>query len=47
MIHVGNPGHLPGMLYDCTACEQGPCTCDPETDGGCVSIHCRIVEEDS
>ena len=36
--HVDYP-HLPGWLYDCEACESGPCTCDATT-APCVSRHC-------
>jgi hypothetical protein len=39
MTHADYP-HLPGRLYDCDACEFGPCECDPETDAPCVSVHC-------
>jgi hypothetical protein len=37
--HANYP-HLPGRLYDCAACELGPCVCDPATDAPCVSDHC-------
>ncbi len=38
MDHVGYP-HAPGTLYDCAACELGPCAC---TEGEqCVSIECE------
>jgi len=40
MEHVDYP-HMPGMLYDCEACEA-ECFCTP----GCVCIHCsdRLIE---
>lgn len=37
--HVDYPHHF-GRLYDCPACENGPCYCDPTTDAPCVSIDC-------
>lgn len=36
--HVDYP-HEPGTLYDCYACEDGPCVCEPG-DYGCASQHC-------
>lgn len=36
--HVDYP-HMPGTLYDCYACEDGPCVCEPG-DYGCASQHC-------
>ena len=43
--HVDYP-HDPGRLYDCAACEQGPCTCT-DTDAPCVSAYCTHVDSES
>lgn len=43
ITHVDYP-HEPGRLYDCPACEEGPCACDPETDAPCVSAQCVQAE---
>lgn len=37
--HVDYP-HLPGRLFDCEACEAGPCVCNVATDATCVSRQC-------
>ena len=37
-MHVDYP-HFPGRLYDCDACEYGPCECGP-ADAPCVSVYC-------
>jgi len=41
--HANYP-HEDGRLYDCAACEHGPCTCDPTT-AACVSIDCTTQED--
>jgi hypothetical protein len=43
--HANYP-HRPGRLYDCAACELGPCTCDPATDAPCVSVHCIQTDDE-
>lgn len=43
--HVDYP-HNPGRLPDCPACELGLCTCNPETDAPCVSVHCEQEESE-
>lgn len=40
--HADYP-HWSGRLYDCAACELGPCTCNP-SDAPCVSRHCATPE---
>ena len=32
--------HNPGTLWDCAACEDGDCVCEPN-GSGCVSRDCR------
>jgi hypothetical protein len=41
LVHV-DYSHEPGRLYDCPACEQGPCVCagDPTVDP-CLSDQCE------
>jgi len=43
--HVSYP-HTAGYLYDCPACENGPCVCsaDPERLAPCVSSNCERSE---
>jgi hypothetical protein len=41
MSEHANYPHEPGALYDCLACENGPCVCDG--DAGCVSDECTYV----
>jgi len=43
--HVSYP-HAAGYLYDCLACENGPCVCsvDPERSAPCVSSNCERSE---
>jgi hypothetical protein len=43
-MHADYP-HFPGRLYDCAACELGPCEYDPTTDAPCVSIDCKTGGE--
>jgi hypothetical protein len=43
-LHVDYPHH-PGRMLECAACMDGPCTCNPETDAPCASVHC--VQEPS
>lgn len=38
--HVDYP-HTQGALYDCAACEWGPCVCEPGEEYGCVSTRCE------
>lgn len=45
LVHADYP-HNPGRLYDCEACEQGECVCNPETDAPCVSVNCVQADED-
>lgn len=40
--HVDYP-HEPGRLYDCEACEIGPCMCGPG-DAPCLSENCQHAE---
>lgn len=43
LLHVDYP-HAPGYLYDCLACEHGPCQCTDEHGRAlyapCVSAEC-------
>lgn len=43
--HVDYP-HAPGYLWDCEACELGPCKCeDTLGNAECVSVNCtRIID---
>jgi hypothetical protein len=41
-MHADYP-HEPGWLYDCAACEFGPCMCGPGT-ASCLSIDCKTGE---
>lgn len=44
--HVGYP-HQPGYLFDCGACEDGPCVCvGDESLAPCVSTRCTRPEDE-
>lgn len=43
MEHADYP-HEPGRLYDCPACESGPCACTDD-DAPCVSVNCTYQGE--
>jgi len=40
-LHADYP-HNAGMLYDCEACESGPCICGTSGPVGCVSRQCIV-----
>ena len=45
--HVSYP-HQPGYLFDCDACESGPCVCDGDNSlAPCVSARCEKPSDDN
>lgn len=41
LSHVNYP-HPPGYLFDCPACEDGPCVCvGDDSLAACVSTRCQ------
>lgn len=46
LTHVNYP-HQPGYLFDCHACETGPCVCaGDESLAPCVSTRCERPDDE-